>query len=73
MKYNINGTIKFDNEVDFILYCTSKGYQSKGRSNANPRKELHQKPKFKQLCGPCYDGENSVRYETWDVYQMLSI
>ena len=20
-----------------------------------------------------YDGDNSVRYETWDVYQMLSI
>ena len=72
MKYNINGIIKFNNEKDFILYCLSKGYESKGCGSENERKELHKKPRFKQLCGPCYDGKNSVRYETWDVYEMLS-
>jgi len=36
------------------------------------KEQLFLKPKFKQLCGPCYDGENSVRYETWDVYEILS-
>ena len=73
VKFNINGVIKFNNEKEFINYCLNKGFEPKGISSQNERKELHKKPKFRQLCGPCFDGENSVRYETWDVYEMLSI
>lgn len=42
------------------------------------RAELDNKPEFKGYCGPMWDGERPggvavLRYETWDVYRMLSI
>ena len=73
MQFNINGVIKFQNEKDFTTYCESKGYEYLGKEmRSHIKEQLFLKPKFKQLCGPCYDGENSVLYETWDVYEMLS-
>ena len=35
------------------------------------RAELDNQPTFKGLCGPMWDG-GMLRYEGWDVYEMLS-
>lgn len=41
------------------------------------REELQGQPTIFDLCGPMYDGETKegaarIRYETWDVYNMMS-
>ena len=35
------------------------------------RKELDNQPTYENWCGPMWDGDG-YRYETWDVYDMLS-
>tara|TARA_X000001382_G_scaffold123372_1_gene107086 strand:- start:1191 stop:1475 length:285 start_codon:yes stop_codon:yes gene_type:complete len=73
MQFNINGVIKFQNEKDFISYCENKGFKYLGKEmGTHLREELFLKPKFSELSGPCYDGENSIRYETWDIQEVLS-
>ena len=42
------------------------------------RAELDNRPEFDGYCGPMWDGERPggvavLRYETWDVYRMMSI
>lgn len=71
--YNINGVIKFKTEAEFISYCEEKGFKYIGKETATHlREELQQKPKFSGLSGPMYDGEDMVRYETWEMSELLS-
>jgi len=51
------------------------GDRAKGR--LVPRAELDNRPKFDGYAGPMWDGERAggigvLRYETWDVYDMMS-
>lgn len=36
-----------------------------------PRAELDNQPTFEGYCGPMWDG-GCLRYETWEIYNMLS-
>ena len=73
MQFNINGYIKFKSEKQFITYCDERGIKQNGfETGKHLREILIGKPKFNGLAGPMYDGENSVRYETWATYEMLS-
>ena len=73
MQFNINGHIKFKNEKDFVDYCKEKSIKQNGfETGTHLREILIGKPKFNGLAGPMYDGENSVRYETWANYEMMS-
>jgi len=73
MQFNINGYIKFKSEEQFVTYCEERGIKQNGTEiRTFLREELIGKPKFNGLAGPMYDGENSVRYETWETYETLS-
>ena len=74
MIFSLNGGHKFDHLNDFINQMNKLGFKRTG-ININPahREELQNLPKFSGLSGPMYDGPNKIRYETWEVYQALSI
>jgi len=73
MQFNINGYIKFKSEEQFVTYCEERGMKQNGVATGYHLKEvLVGKPKFNDLAGPMYDGESSVRYETWEAYETLS-
>ena len=76
MKFNIvtiDRKIVFDNEKDFISFCEKQGWKQTGVVQSKfKREELQNTPTFKELAGAMYDGEDSVRYETWDAYEMYS-
>ena len=70
----LNGTIMDVEEVK-RKYCNgnlSPDY-SKDRAQGYcvPRKELDRQPKVDGYCGPMWDCDK-LRYETWEVYDMLS-
>ena len=73
MQFNINGHIKFQSEKQFVTYCEERNIKQNGfETGKHLREILIGKPKFNGLAGPMYDGENSVRYETWETYETLS-
>tara|TARA_B100001939_G_C16629690_1_gene482889 strand:- start:119 stop:331 length:213 start_codon:yes stop_codon:yes gene_type:complete len=69
----MNRYVNLDNEKEFIKYLTERGFEQKGvETRTHLRKELIGKPKFKGLAGPMYDGEDCVRYEDWETFEILS-
>lgn len=52
--------------------------EDRERGHVVPRKELDNRPKFDGYAGPMWDGTRQggtvgvLRYETWEVYDMLS-
>ena len=52
------------------------GFEYEGQSERHSpltREELINKPKFKGLCGPMYNGEECpLRYESWEAYNLMS-
>ena len=51
--------------------------EERSRGRLVPRAELDSKPQFEGYAGPMWDGERPggigvLRYETWDVYDMMS-
>lgn len=68
-----NRTFEFDNRADLIKFMESKGYKHTGDNhNKVNRAELQGQPIFKNMAGPMYDGGGKVRYETWELYEVLS-
>jgi hypothetical protein len=75
-----------ENEADFIETMAEYGFEYTDRSPSGPRmllrKELQNQPQFEGLHGPCYDcvdyrlgdapGNFIHRYESWEVYNILS-
>jgi len=54
-------------------FSTHRGWTKDGiERGAHLRKELRGEPKFKEMCGPMFDGPGVVRYESWEVYERLS-
>jgi hypothetical protein len=67
-------TKEFDNVKDLIRYMRSKGHKQVGyETGKHLRKILQGQPKFDGLHGPMYGGPKKVRYETWEVYERLSV
>ena len=59
-------------DESIIVAMDVRGYDLNGiNTNPNHRDELINQPKFTGLCGPMFDGD-AIRYETWEVYNMLS-
>ena len=76
MKFNIvtiDEKINFDNEQEFVSYCEKQGLKKTGVLKSNfYAQELINKPTYSELSGPMYDGKDSVRYETWEAYEVYS-
>ena len=76
MKFNIvtiDEKINFDNEEEFVSYCEKQGLKKTGVLKSNfYAQELINKPTYSELSGPMYDGKDSVRYETWEAYEVYS-
>lgn len=78
MKYRLIQTIdghmiksEFD-DTNFILAMEVRGFELVGLNhNASQRSELQNRPKFKNLAGPMWDGDG-IRYEDWTTYDVLS-
>lgn len=77
MEYVFVGTgmvQKFDNVLDipFIISGFHKNYtEERSHGLCVPREELDDQPEFEGWLGPMWDG-GRYRYETWEVYDMLS-
>lgn len=61
----------------FLFHLKSIGIEStEVYSNKNTRDELQGQPKFKEICGPMYNGKKNgstiIRYETTDLYDSIS-
>lgn len=52
--------------------CHVVGYQDQHESGPQLCEELVGMPLFQGLCGPMFDGPSRVRYESWEVYNLLS-
>lgn len=76
MKYQVYGALDgkvFNNAVDLIKALRSIGISYSGPSDSGSfRPELRGQPTFKELVGPMYDGGGKIRYETEEVYEMMS-
>ena len=71
--YGLDKTYSFDNRAEFIKFMESKGYRYTGDNhNKSNRAELQGQPVFKNMSGPMHDGGGKVRYETWELYEVLS-
>lgn len=67
----------FNNVEDFTAWANAQGLTFTGfqEGSENPRLNFGLrvgKPMFKELCGPMNNGENCIRYETWEAYEILS-
>jgi hypothetical protein len=64
--------VDFGPETDVVAAMEARGYTFTGL-NANPRQrlELQGAPKFRELCGPMWDGD-ALRYEDTAAYAALS-
>lgn len=68
----INGAI--DDVDDLISALAAKGIHKTGiETRTSLRKELIGQPTFDSLHGPMYGGPKKVRYETFDVSELLSL
>lgn len=71
--YGLNKPYSFDNRADLIKFMESKGFKHTGDNHTTTsRVELQGQPMFKNMAGPMHDGGGKVRYETWELYDMLS-
>jgi len=69
-----NKTKEFDDVKDLIKYLKSKGYDQRGYETRGQLREMLQgQPMFDDLHGPVYGGPKKVRYETFEVYEHLSV
>lgn len=68
---NVEAFESFDEVPYKVTGFTS--YMSKEREQGRlvHREELDNKPEYENFAGPMWDGDG-LRYETWDVYDMLS-
>lgn len=65
-------------EAEKLTEARSKDWsKERALGHCVPKAELDNRPKFKGYAGPMWDGERAggiaiLRYETWEVYDMLS-
>lgn len=77
MKYQIiqvvDGDIISTEPTDIVAWASVAGVAIKGY-NANPhqRAELQGQPKLDGFCGPMWNGNNTIRYESTAAYAIFS-
>ena len=60
-------------EDDVMEGMKERGYEYLGENrNDYNREELQGQPRFKGLCGPMWDGDGWIRYETPEMNDLLS-
>jgi hypothetical protein len=77
MKYSLITTneqpLVADNPSDFIKLMAQHGHEQNGVHNRpSSRIELQGQPKFKSVCGPMFNGDEGIRYESTKAYRMAS-
>ena len=77
VKFNVYGLDKdmsFNSEEELVRALAAKGIRQTGTNGFSTqlRKELNNRPTFKELAGPMYDGPKAIRYETWETNRILS-
>jgi hypothetical protein len=68
------GDIERFRDVDTLIkFMEKKGHSKSGISNKTPNSApwLEGQPTFKDMAGPFADGNNVVRYDTWEMYNLL--
>lgn len=75
MQFVQRGKTEYFNSPEEVPYELT-GYsedlsESRAKGHCVHRAELDNQPKYKDWCGPMWDG-GMLRYETWEVYDMLS-
>ena len=75
-KYKVvtgNGIFTYNSKEELIRKMRGAGMRYMGdNQNHRQRDELQGQPWFNSLVGPMWDGNNSIRYETQDIYSTLS-
>jgi len=67
-------TTEFEGDVsDFVIGVEGLGFAQAGvERNPSRRAELLGAPKFHGLAGPMWDGGGVLRWESWEVQNLLS-
>lgn len=74
-----DGVFETTDVEQFIVYLQVRGFECTGNSGFKPHVHewLNEQPEFDGLCGPMgngiKDGVPCVRYETWELYNRMSI